>query len=807
LARQKLAEAKAHIGTDAVALGDVAKEVDALEDELARFEAFFSLIDQARDAEASKASLSIGPDQSYRNDFGRNPAKAVPFILQALSRYRVSDDDNWTTELKSAVLKPGQVQRIRRATYEQLLWLTDDILYRQEDHHGGQKLSKELAARRGLVYLGKAEAAYPVTSAFYRLRSRCREALGDKEAAQADARQALQTPGTIAPDHFLLGLEKMWDNTQEAVKEFEAALRIDPTHYWSLWWLGSQDYRGPDVEKRDPMARVMALTGCIMKRPDHVETYLKRGWLYESLGRSEDAIADYSKAIELDPNNYEAWGARAMLHAKLSQWDKSKADAAEEHRLKIAVWSEEIRKHPENPYAWSGRAFMYETFLGRPDKAAADYSKVIELKPDDRNALSSRALCYRRLKQWDKALADYAKAQELETKKDVSNEIFHARGNVYFEMKEWDKALADFSKVIQGDPKNGYNYWLRARVYLASGQEEKAIVDCSQGIKLNPEYRVLWQCRGASYQKLKQWDKAIADFTREIELAPKDGFSAGDWADRAQAYAAMKQWDKAIADYSQAIKLQSIWNDVWHDRAICYMELKQWDKAIADMSEGLKLVSDEDVDTSYHRAMLRLLASDAEGYRKICAAMLERFGSTENLDDLGVLIWTCVRAPNAVTDPAWVVKLAEKAMAKRSKGRDELEQLGAALYRAGRFNETVRRLTEANALDADPDAKRRVGPRFWLAPSPAYAWFFLAMGHMRLGHAAEARQWLDKAIQRTEQEFKLPLGLSCGGQNPSIPWNRKIALQLLRREAEALINAKDKAVPEERNQSRRARHR
>jgi hypothetical protein len=65
--------------------------------------------------------------------------------------------------------------------------------------------------------------------------------------------------------------------------------------------------------------------------------------------------------------------------------------------------------------------------------------------------------------------------------------------------------------------------------------------------------------------------------------------------------------------------------------------------------------------------------------------------------------------------------------------------------------------------------------------SPAYTWFFLAMAHKRSGHPEEARSWLDKAIKRMKQET----------QRKDLPWNCGLTLQLLRREAQALLGRKD----------------
>jgi hypothetical protein len=70
-------------------------------------------------------------------------------------------------------------------------------------------------------------------------------------------------------------------------------------------------------------------------------------------------------------------------------------------------------------------------------------------------------------------------------------------------------------------------------------------------------------------------------------------------------------------------------------------------------------------------------------------------------------------------------------------------------------------------------------------------WFVLAMAHHRLGHADEARHWLEKGMQGTEEALKPPAAPQEKHENPNsvIPpnWNRSLTLRLLRREAEQLI--------------------
>jgi hypothetical protein len=139
LARQELAEAKGRIGNDRAALQGLAEEIEALDAALARFQSFLDLVDQAHEAETrltGERALSAETDRGMKSvpspvsSSGRDPAKAVPFLLQALSRYEVLERDDWLGALERGLLEAGQVRQIRRSAYEELLWLADDVLRR-----------------------------------------------------------------------------------------------------------------------------------------------------------------------------------------------------------------------------------------------------------------------------------------------------------------------------------------------------------------------------------------------------------------------------------------------------------------------------------------------------------------------------------------------------------------------------------------------------------------------------------------------------------------------------------------------------
>src|SRR5262249_37321748 len=118
---------------------------------------------------------------------------------------------------------------------------------------------------------------------------------------------------------------------------------------------------------------------------------------------------------------------------------------------------------------------------------------------------------------------------------------------------------------------------------------------------------------------------------------------------------------------------------------------------------------------------------------------------------------------------------ASAAIAAKPRQPDLLNTLGAALYRAGRFEEGARRLEEAVALRGGEDS---VADRL-----------LLAMAYSQAGRSATARSWLAKAVPAGERPDRPgPPGPS--GPVP-LPWPLEIEHQVLGREAVALVLAPD----------------
>jgi hypothetical protein len=144
-------------------------------------------------------------------------------------------------------------------------------------------------------------------------------------------------------------------------------------------------------------------------------------------------------------------------------------------------------------------------------------------------------------------------------------------------------------------------------------------------------------------------------------------------------------------------------------------------------------------------------------------------GKTTDPAPANIVAWSCVLVPDAVADREAPIRLAEAALARCSEGEksDVLNSLGAALYRAGRFEEAIRRLNESSKTRGDEGGPKGLA--------------FLAMAHHRLGHQDDAKHWLDKLI---------------ASRVNGVPgsWD-DIEIRILRREAESLILGSTLATP------------
>lgn len=182
------------------------------------------------------------------------------------------------------------------------------------------------------------------------------------------------------------------------------------------------------------------------------------------------------------------------------------------------LWSDVIENFPGSAMAHNNRGNHYLNVSKEPEKALADYSRAIQLKPSFTDAHTNRGNYYYKKKEFRKALADYERVIGL---KADHYSAYNNRGGVHFALGDYAKAIQDYTKVIELNPKHYKAYNNMGACYSQLGQQERAIESFNKCLQLNPKMGVAYLYRSYAWNSLGQNDKALQDARKAKRMGVK----------------------------------------------------------------------------------------------------------------------------------------------------------------------------------------------------------------------------------------------------------------------------------------------
>ena len=272
------------------------------------------------------------------------------------------------------------------------------------------------------------------------------------------------------------------------------------------------------------------------------ENYFQRANFRAALGKYEEALADYDRAIELNPDHAVAYSNRGNVKSELGQHEAAVTDFDEAIRLNpddaaayynrgnakqqlggdeaaVADFNEAIRLNPGLAAAYGNRGTAKAT-LGRHEAAVADYNEVIRLNPDDARAYNNRGNVKQELGQYEVAVADYDEAIRL---RPGYADAYNNRGNAKQKLGQHEAASTDYDEAIRLRPDYADAYNNRGTAKATLNQCEAAFTDYDEAIRLRPDYVAAYYNRGNAKAVLDQREAAQQDFTTARDLAGKAG--------------------------------------------------------------------------------------------------------------------------------------------------------------------------------------------------------------------------------------------------------------------------------------------
>ena len=314
----------------------------------------------------------------------------------------------------------------------------------------------------GRLYEDALEAPAQALTAYRRILDVDPQHLGAIHALQRAAEragrfkdlvQALELEAQKTPDkrQRLAILHRAGEVSEVELGDDDAALALfrkiydlDRTYAPALASLGRLHHRAGRYE--DLLETYQAELRISGKNPQSAALLFKMGELYEErIGRDEDAIISYRKAIEMDPFNQQALHALGRKLAERSRFDEY---------VKLLELELSSLKDPSQRARTSFRlGEVYEYRLKSPEKALSAYEVALGAEPDFRPARDGRLRLLTDARDFKRLVDELAR--EAETAKDPKLAVLALlrEGEVWRdELADPVRAISCFEAVLLRDP-------------------------------------------------------------------------------------------------------------------------------------------------------------------------------------------------------------------------------------------------------------------------------------------------------------------------------------------------------------------
>ena len=279
-------------------------------------------------------------------------------------------------------------------------------------------------------------------------------------------------------------------------------------------------------------------TLAIERNPFITDAYEVRGVALQNMGRLEEAVADYDKALSMLPENKGILFNKALAEEELKNYD-----------IAQECYTQLLKAHPRFDSGYIGRARLY---LAQCDtvSALADLDKAIELNKNAINAYVIRAdISIKREKDYQRALEDMNEAIKLQPH---YAGFFINRAFLRYNLDDYFGAMADYDYAISLDPTNVVAYFNRGLLLAEVHGNDRAIQDFSKVLQINADdYRALLN-RSLLYEETGNYKLAIEDINKVINQFP-DFY--GLYFSRMSIYEKMGDKINAEKDYNKAMAL------------------------------------------------------------------------------------------------------------------------------------------------------------------------------------------------------------------------------------------------------------
>ena len=302
----------------------------------------------------------------------------------------------------------------------------------------------------------------------------------------------------------------------------------------------------------------------LVRTPSSAKQYISRAVALSRMGRELEAIAEYDKAIALDPKSVEAFDGRGYSKMR----SNNVAGARKDFEAAAALGS----KYPSLAMIKATEAARAKNY----DQAIIHLDEALKLQPDSLEILLQRAEMNRLKQDFAAALADSRRATALFP---ASGHPYQFRINMFQRQDKKADALKEAEALMNLTLADPYPYVVAALTFNANDRKADAMRAFDKAIATKPE-GYIYINRGQSRPDSDVAGR-LADYREGVRLDPTNTSLIGVLAEQ---LGKSGDWKGAVEQYDKAVAAEPTSTYPRVSRGLAHLRLGQKARAEADFA-------------------------------------------------------------------------------------------------------------------------------------------------------------------------------------------------------------------------------
>ena len=326
------------------------------------------------------------------------------------------------------------------------------------------------------------------------------------------------------------------------------------------------------IQKNDFAGAETLLKKALDKDPNNYQAWFDLGFVLNRLNRADESIAAYRKSVAAKPDVFES---NLNLGLMLVRANNPEAEQFLRAATTLKPTDHSAGDHTEEGQAraWLALAHLLEN--KKPDDALQAYRKASELTPKDPEPHLSAGLLHERQKEFSDAEAEYKQVLALDAR--IRREAAIGLTNIYMKSGRLGDAEPLLRRLAAERPDDAGIHLQLGRVLAAQGKKDDAIAEIQTALKLAPADSDAQHDLADLYASAGKNDLAESAYRALVAAQPKD---AELHRGLGRALLLQKKFPEAQQEFLAAVRLKRDWPEVYVDLAFAANENKNYDLTI-----------------------------------------------------------------------------------------------------------------------------------------------------------------------------------------------------------------------------------